>query len=112
MTKIIREKTIKIRVSAEEHETLKHICPKSALAEWMRESCLNPTGDMVNDLKVKTVTIVDPELIRALAGIGNNMNQVARRVNDGTFDNSSTVQIISALKYIESELSEIREKFR
>ena len=112
MTKTIRGKTIKIRVSSEEHETLKHICPKPALAEWMRENCLNPTGDMVNDLKVKTVTIVDPELIRALAGIGNNMNQIARRVNDSTFDNSNTIKIISALKQIESELSEVRAKFR
>ena len=112
MTKVIREKIIKIRVSAEEHETLKHICPKIQLAEWMRETCLNPTVDLVNGLKSQSGTIADPDLIRGLAGIGNNMNQIARKVNDGTFDNLSTVQIIAALKAIESELAAVRAQFR
>ena len=109
---IKREKIIKIRVSAEEHETLKHICPKAQLAEWMRENCLNPTVDFVNASKSKAPAPVAPELIRALAGIGNNMNQIARRVNDCTFDNLSTVQILAALKAIESELAEVRTQFR
>jgi hypothetical protein len=39
-----REKIIKVRVSAEEHETLKWRCPKPQLAEWMREQCLNPAS--------------------------------------------------------------------
>lgn len=112
MAKVIREKIIKIRVSSEEHETLKHICPKVQLAEWMRENCLNPSGDWVSAAKSKNPTPVDPLLIRGLAGIGNNMNQIARRINDGTFDNVSTIEILAALKSIESELSEIRLKFR
>jgi hypothetical protein len=111
MTKVIREKIIKIRVSPEEHETLKHICTKVQLAEWMRETCLNTTVDLVNGLKSQSGTIADPNLIRGLAGIGNNMNQIARKLNDGTFDNLSTVQIIAALKAIESEISRIRIAF-
>lgn len=112
MTKVIREKIIKIRVSPEEHETLKHICPKTQLAEWMRESCLNPTVDFVNAAKSKSPAPVAQELIRGLAAIGNNMNQIARKINDGTFDNLSTIQIISALKAIESELAAVRTQFR
>jgi hypothetical protein len=112
MAKTIRDKIIKVRVSAEEHETLKHICPKSELASWMRENCLNPTVDLVNGLKSQSGTIADPELIRGLAGIGNNMNQIARKINDGTFDNLSTIQILAALKNIESELAAVRTQFR
>jgi len=108
---IKRTKEIKIRLSAEEYETLKHLSTKTALAVWIREHCLNPTTDFVNASKSKAPAPVAPELIRGLAGIGNNMNQIARRVNDGTFDNLSTVQIIAALKAIESEISRIRIAF-
>ena len=77
-----REKIIKIRVSPEELETLKFNSTKVQLAEWMRETCLNPGQvDLVRDLVQPEP--VDPALLRALAGIGNNMNQIARRINTG-----------------------------
>ena len=108
-----REKIIKIRVSALEHETLKHICPKAQLAEWMREFCLDPTGDWVNAAKVSTTgSIVDPDLLRALSGIGNNLNQVARRVNVGDWSSLQTLEIVGALRQIEEKLAAIRADHR
>ena len=72
-----REKIIKIRVSAEEFETLKFNSTKAELAAWMRDTCLNPgQTDFVRDLAQPSP--VDPALLRALAGIGNNLNQIAR----------------------------------
>ena len=68
-----REKIIKIRVSAEEFETLKFNSTKAELAAWMRDTCLNPgQTDFVRDLAQPSP--VDPALLRALAGIGNNLN--------------------------------------
>ena len=102
-----REKIIKIRVSPEELETLKFNSTKVQLAEWMRETCLNPGQvDLVRDLVQPEP--VDPALLRALAGIGNNMNQIARRINTGEWDSLDVVKIVSALGAVERELAELR----
>ena len=102
-----REKIIKIRVSPEELETLKFNSTKVQLAEWMRETCLNPGQvDLVRDLVQPEP--VDPALLRALAGIGNNMNQIARRINTGEWDSLDVVKIVSALSAVERELAELR----
>lgn len=106
-----REKVIKIRVSPEELETLKFNSTKVQLAEWMRETCLNPGQvDLVRDLVQPEP--VDPALLRALAGIGNNMNQIARRINTGEWDSLDVVKIVAALGAIERELSELRALHR
>ena len=106
-----REKIIKIRVSPEELETLKFNSTKVQLAEWMRETCLNPGQvDLVRDLVQPEP--VDPALLRALAGIGNNMNQIARRINTGEWDPLDVVKIVAALGAIERELSELRALHR
>ncbi|MBE0401918.1 MobC family plasmid mobilization relaxosome protein [Halomonas sp. FME1] len=105
-----REKIIKVRVSAEEHETLKWRCPKAQLAEWMREQCLNPDGDWVRQSKGPDP--VDPALLRQLAGIGNNINQIARRVNSGEWGAVDRVAVIAALSAVERELSELRGQYR
>ncbi len=109
--KIKREKIIKVRVTPEEHETLKHLSTKVQLAEWMRESCLNyGQGDLV--ARAKGPLPVDPELLRQLAGIGNNMNQIGRKVNAGEWGPSDRIQIIAALAAIERELAELRALHR
>lgn len=105
-----RDKIIKVRVSAEEHETLKWRCPKARLAEWMREQCLNPDGDWVRQSRGPDP--VDPALLRQLAGIGNNLNQIARRVNSGEWGPVDRVAIIAALSAVERELAEVRSEFR
>lgn len=102
-----REKIIKIRVSPEELATLQMHCTKGELARWMRETCLNPgQSDLVEDLKGPSK--VDPELLRQLASIGNNLNQVARRVNTAEWGPSDRVAVIGALAGIERELAELR----
>lgn len=106
-----REKIIKIRVSAEEFETLKFNSTKAELAAWMRDTCLNPgQTDFVRDLAQPSP--VDPALLRALAGIGNNLNQIARKVNTGEWEPLQTAEIIAALGAIERELSELRALHR
>ena len=102
-----REKIIKIRVSDEEFATLKMHCNRPELAVWMRESCLNPgQSDLVEDLKGPSK--VDPELLRQLASIGNNLNQVARRVNTAEWGPADRVAILAAMAGIERELAALR----
>ena len=69
-----RLRSIKIRVSDAELERLREICPKAQLAEWMREQCLG----VVQPQRRTPAPTVDPALLRQLAGMGNNLNQIAR----------------------------------
>ena len=105
-----REKVIKIRVSAEEFETLKFNSTKIQLAEWMRETCLNPgQGDLVRDLVQPDP--VDPALLRALAGIGNNMNQIAKQLNSKPeFLRQEATELLKSLKSALDEHEKIRQE--
>lgn len=103
-----REKTIKVRCTDDEYEALKQRCPKARLAEWMREHCLAPEG--TRSRSSKAPESVDPTLLRQLAGIGNNLNQVARRVNSGEWGAMDRVQVVAALAAVERELAELRER--
>lgn len=106
MTKSKRTKSIKVRVSEEELEQLRVNSTRSELARWMREHCL------ANDLKPKkskVVSEVSPDLLRALSGIGNNLNQIARRVNSGEWGALDKVQVLTALAAVERSLRSLRD---
>ena len=104
---IKRDKIIKIRVSPEELATLQMHCTKGELARWMRETCLNPgQTDLVEDLKGPAK--VDPELLRQLASIGNNLNQIGRKVNSEEWGPSDRVAILAGMASIERELAALR----
>jgi hypothetical protein len=53
---------------------------------------------------------VDPEMIRELGRIGNNLNQVARWANYYKAD-ADAEQVLAVLLAIERDLSEIRADF-
>lgn len=106
-----RVKTIKIRVSQEEFDTLKWRSTKSQLATWMRDTCLNyEQGEMIRQSKKPTP--VDPSLLRQLARLGNNLNQIARRVNSKDWATIDRLHVVAALAGIERELEELRAQHR
>jgi len=55
---------------------------------------------------------VDPELLRHLAAIGNNLNQVARRVNTARLDPLAQLELQVELHGIRAELRAIRDRER
>jgi hypothetical protein len=58
------------------------------------------------------VSAADPLLLRQLASLGNNMNQLARAVNAGALAGkpADAVQILIVLRAIEQQLSTIAER--
>lgn len=98
-----REKVIKIRVTASEYQELVQRSNKPRLAEWMRENCL---GSKV--LRANKVPNVDPSLLRQLAGLGNNLNQIARVTNLSKWKSIDKIQILSALASIQRELEALK----
>lgn len=102
---IKRAHTIKFRVTADELAQIRRQCTKPQLAEWVREVALYGQRDM---LAPAAVAHADPALLRALAGIGNNLNQIARAVNGGAWGPADTVAIVAALRDIERRLDALR----
>lgn len=99
---IKRQNVIKIRVSDDELAALREMKTCTELARFIRESILQ--GETVVRTKAPAV---DPQLLRSLAAIGNNVNQIARRLN-------KNIDIPSALElqYISNSLRQILELHR
>lgn len=100
-----RNRSIKIRVSDDELEILRMHSTRSELARWMREVCLS--GGQQDFIK-QAKSAPNPELLRGLSGVGNNLNQIARRVNTGEWGALDKVQIIAALAGVERALTDLR----
>ena len=98
-----RNKTIKIRVSESELAQLNHQKTQVQLASWMREVCLG-----THLKKAPPPPPVDPDLLRQLAAIGNNLNQVARKINTNEWSPDDRARVISHLIDIEEALGELR----
>ncbi len=103
MTEEKREKIIKIRCTKAEYIELKNRSTKPRLAEWMREHCLDAPSQ---NRKLQTV---DPNFLRQLAGIGNNLNQIARAINIHQSKPLERVQILAALASIQRELAALKD---
>lgn len=98
-----RKKIIKIRLNESEYSALVERSTKPRLAEWVREHCLGAKVPRAN-----TVPNVDPALLRQLAGMGNNLNQIARAIHSQDWKPVDRVQIITALSSLQRELSLMR----
>lgn len=100
-----REKIIKIRATESEYSDLVERSTKPRLAEWMREFCLGAKSP-----RARNIPQIDPDLLRQLAGIGNNLNQIARAINSQEWKPVDRIQVISALSAIQRELTELKRE--
>ncbi|SIY93997.1 mobilization protein MobC [Shigella sonnei] len=100
MTDAKRTKSIKIRVTDDELAALRERCPAGELAPWLRDLGLGQK-------RPRRAERVDPALLRQLAGAGNLLNQIARRIHTGQWSYGDRVEILAALRHIEQRLAEI-----
>ena len=99
-----RTKEIKLRLTEAEYEALMQK-KDGALASWVRQVAL---GEEIR-AKVKPPNI-DPNLLRQLAAIGNNLNQIARNINSGAWGANDSLKIIHRLVSIEQSLEALRRQ--
>lgn len=102
-----RERSIKIRLTDDELAILKMHSTRSELARWMREFCLSG-GQQDLAASVGGGERSDPELLRQLAAIGNNLNQIARALNSGTWGPLDKVAVVAGLVDVEHQLKMLR----
>jgi hypothetical protein len=96
-----RNKMLTMWVTEDEHRRLLDRCEGKQLASWMRQTCLNEKPTRTGKLPS-----ISPALLRQLAGMGNNLNQIARKVNAGI--GHDRVQIVAALMAIDAGLERLR----
>jgi len=103
-----RTKEIKIRMTVTEHQRLLERCDRLHLAEWLRQLGL---GEQTS--RKRPVPEVAPELLRQVSGIGNNLNQIARRLNQSdSLTSSERVSLFSLLNSLDRQLAELLEQHR
>lgn len=98
----MRTKSIKIWLSPEEHAELQQLKTGHQLASWMRETCLGKKSK-----RRTSPPTVDPALLRQLAGIGNNVNQIARQCNS-VLEPADAIDMLVRLEAIEQTLENLR----
>ena len=109
-SEIRRTESIKIRLTPAEHARLNAIKGRPELARWIRELALNGGGG-----KQEVIThVLPPDLVRVMAGIGNNLNQVAKVLNQqakhSDFDlKKESLSLMLQLQATEQALNELRE---
>ena len=72
--KPLRKKVVKVRFNDDEYETLMTKKTRQQLAVFIREKSLLSADNL-------KVISVEPELIRAVGKIGNNLNQLTKHIN-------------------------------
>ena len=83
-----------------------------SLSDWVRQrvdgSDAVQTGLRRHRRRLRTLT-ADPELLRQLAAIGNNINQLARRINGLGLNATDVVNLLAELITIQRELHRLAE---
>ena len=86
-TKAQRDVIVKIRMTEAEKTQLKEVAKRerTTLARLIREAVLQEAKDRHKNVTYKQVIVhaADPALVREVARIGNNINQIARKANAG-----------------------------
>lgn len=108
-----RTRSIKIRVTDAEFEQLNANKGRAELARWLRELGLE------NEVGRREVVHhqLPPEVVRILAGIGGNLNQLARHINieakTGSLDlRLCAIELLAQLAATERALTAVREFIR
>ena len=121
-TKLVRERTFKVRLSESEYQLLDTNNPYGSIAKLLRQAAVEKATKIHNskaedDQKIKPTKVVESSyskteraLILELGRIGNNMNQIAKAINTdiastGAFDK---VKLLHLLISIDQQLRELR----
>lgn len=99
-----RDIKITVRLSESEHEQLKRKA-SGQVAVWLRELALDQ-----QDKKPQKMPVADPELVRHMARIGNNINQIAKVLNTDT-SKIESLALLSQLGIVADEMVALRKYY-
>ena len=94
-----KNRHLQIRLTEEELALIKQRAGDLSMSEFVRHVALNQKLEQPKAKKI--VHVADPELVRNIAWIGNNINQIAKHLNLG---NEVDDDILIALTQIQISL--------
>jgi len=108
-----RAKFVKIRTTDAERDAWQAMADEAglSLADLIRQRLDQPTLQPPKSDRIQRVVIeADPDLIRQLSRIGNNMNQLARAVNTAGLEPEDLATVLSFLSGVAADLTALREQ--
>ena len=103
-----RNKMLTMWVTEGEHRRLLERCDGRQLAAWMRQTCLDEKPARSGKLPS-----ISPALLRQLAGMGNNLNQIARRLNQtDSLTPTERASLFVVLTSLDRQLGDLLEQNR
>ena len=119
MTAELRNQSIKIRLTTAELAELNRIKTRPELARWVREIALeygentSKKGEKTQKKIKKNSSLFPPEIARILAGMGNNLNQIAKQLNSTThaqtIENTQLIRYLAEISAAERSLTALRD---
>jgi len=107
-------RAVVIRVRCTEEERAEWQAKANAegvtMSDLLRRGADMPTGKPKRRPVVKRVVEADPALIRQLAAIGNNVNQLTKQVNAYGFAPGDAARLLAYLSAVRVELEALREQ--
>ncbi|MDN3525092.1 plasmid mobilization relaxosome protein MobC [Halomonas sabkhae] len=104
---------MKVRVNGIEYKKIKELAYLygKPMADIFRESALTVSKTHKGG---RSTQRADPALVRGIARIGNNLNQIAKQVNSTakSGDTINILELIDVLHNIRAETAELKEKHR
>jgi hypothetical protein len=100
-TKEIRDRHIQIRLTDTEFNDIKTRAGELGTSTFLRQLALGQKIEQPKARAKKIIHAADPELVRHVAWIGNNMNQIAKHLNQG---NEVGNEVLMTLVKIQADL--------
>ena len=107
-TKKVRDRHIQIRLTDTEFNDIKTRAGELGTSTFLRQLALGQKIEQPKARAKKIIHAADPELVRHVAWIGNNMNQIAKHLNqDNQIDNEILMTLLKIQADLDSELQRI-----
>ncbi len=111
----IRNKVIKIRLTDDEFAELNKRKTRPELARWIRETVLEQQSKKSSPIRPKVRPEIPHSLVMLVAGMSNNLNQIAKQLNTAAkhkyLNQGTIVQALLALRAAERNINLLREFF-
>ncbi len=104
--KKIRDKHIQIRLTDTEFNEIKIRAGELGTSTFLRQLALNQKIQQPKPKAKKIIHAADPELVRHVAWIGNNINQIAKHLNLGNkIDNELLMTLVKIQADLDTKLN-------
>lgn len=105
----LKDKKVQIRMTADEKATILERAKGADISTFLRELGLGHEPKIPKEKPTVIVHSADPDLIRYVAKIGNNINQIAKNLNlTKSLDQQAFNQIQTIRLELQSELERLR----